>query len=225
MKPVLVLVAVLGCFSLLSAQQPAPALAVTTDRDGKWWTAKIKNNTGSTLTAFALWVTFGTSSGGRAHTVYVDSALETRSIRIPPQSQAAVFHSEVELAAAQLQAGIFADGSTFGDVSSVRLLLQRRRNMLLSIETILQRFADATTNETSREQLAAQFRSDIDLLRRWYVPDEQRVGLPLYETILETLARSEPLDSTTAMLIQRRAVLLQAAPGLAITPEIIAGRD
>jgi hypothetical protein len=124
-------------------------------------------------------------------------------------------------------AGIFADGSTTGDTGLLTLLMLRRSNMLAAVETSLEILTAAAQRGTPPAEVAQQLDTIAATLRHWYLPKEQTVGLELYESIIarvmalpeERADEPSPLSTLVAeerpALLQRRALLLGARPGLA----------
>ena len=86
-----------------------------------------------------------------------------------------------------IAAGIFADGTTAGNAALLTWLMDRRNNMLLTVEMPLETLLDAGKPDVPRDQLIKQFRMMADSARRWYLPPEQRVGLGLYRLIIGKL--------------------------------------
>ena len=132
-------------------------------------------------------------------------------------------------------AGILADGTTTGDPALLTGLMLRRSNMLLAVETALEKLSDAGRQGMLRKQLLEQFKSMADSVSsRWYLPPEQQIGLRVYQSIIGKLVdlpeirdgSPDPLAAfvaeETAMLRQRRVALSESQPSLA--DAFIAGR-
>jgi len=125
-------------------------------------------------------------------------------------------------------AGILADGTTTGDAALVKGLMLRRSNMLLAVETAIEKLSDARRLGTLRNQLLEQFRSMSDSASsRWYLPPEQQIGQRVYQSIIGKLVNlpqildgsPDPLATfvaeETAMLRERRVALSESQPTLA----------
>jgi hypothetical protein len=124
-------------------------------------------------------------------------------------------------------AGIFSDGATTGDPALLSLLMLRRSNMLLAVETALEALSNAGRQGIPRYQLIVQFKKMTDSLHRWYLPAEQQIGLRVYQPILGKLMNMpggndrspDPLatllEEETAMLRQQRVTLSESQPSLA----------
>jgi hypothetical protein len=132
-------------------------------------------------------------------------------------------------------AGILADGTTTGDAALLTGLILRRSNMLLAVETALEKLSYAGRQGMLRKQLLEQFKSMADSVSsRWYLPPEQQIGLRVYQSIIGKLVdlpeiqdgSPDPLATflaaETAMLRQRRVALSESQPSLADT--FLAGR-
>ncbi len=121
-------------------------------------------------------------------------------------------------------AGIFAGGATTGDAALLTLLMMRRSNMLLAVDTALETLSGAGRRNVPPGWLIEQFRRMA--LSRFYLLPEQQVGRDLYQSILGKLINlpDQPLGSPfpptafveqeTAMLRQRRATLVESRPSL-----------
>ena len=130
-------------------------------------------------------------------------------------------------------AAIFEDGSTSGDANLVAMLLLRRSNRLLAVDTALDTLADAGSRNVPREELIKRFRTMAESLNRFYVWDEQQVGRPIYQSLVAKLMSlpeaplgtafppSDFVAQETTVLNHQRAVLLRSRPNLA---EIAANR-
>jgi hypothetical protein len=125
-------------------------------------------------------------------------------------------------------AGILADGTTTGDPALLAGLMLRRSNMLLAVETALEKLSDVGRQGTLRRQLLEQFKSMADSVSsRWYLPPEQQIGLRVYQSIIGELVNlpeirdgsPDPLAAfiarETATLRQRRVALSESQPSLA----------
>ena len=124
-------------------------------------------------------------------------------------------------------AGIFADGAATGDAALLTRLMFRRSNMLLAVETALERLSEAGRQSVPRYQVIVQFRKMTDSLHHWYLPPEQQIGLRVYQPILGKLMNMpgrqdgspDPLATfiteETAMLRRQRLTLSESQPSLA----------
>jgi hypothetical protein len=132
-------------------------------------------------------------------------------------------------------AGIFADGTTTGDAALLTGLMLRRSNMLLAVETALEKLSDAGRQGTLRKPLLEQFKSMADSASsRWYLPPEQQIGLRVYQSIIGKLVNlpeirdgsPDPLATfvaeETATLRQRRVALSESQ--LSLADASLAGR-
>jgi hypothetical protein len=168
--------------------------------------------------------------------VYVDTAIDQTAMPLAPNQEYAVpvpsrfrpgqpredlFEPPI------VTAGIFADGATTGDPALLSRLILRRCNMLQAVEAALEMLSDAGRHNVPRSQLIEQFRNMADSLNHWYLPQEQRVGRSLYQSIIEKLMNlpEAPLGSPfpptafveaeTARLHRQRVALLDSRPSLA----------
>jgi hypothetical protein len=125
-------------------------------------------------------------------------------------------------------AGILADGTTTGDAALLTGLMLRRSNMLLAVETAIEKLSDAGRQGTLRKQLLDEFKSMADSASsRWYLPAEQQIGLRVYQSIIGKLVNlpeirdgsPDPLATfvaeETATLRERRIALSESQPRLA----------
>jgi hypothetical protein len=131
-------------------------------------------------------------------------------------------------------AGIFADGSPTGDAALLSRLMLRRSSMLLAVEMALEALSDAGRRGVPRYQLIVQFKKMTDSLHRWYLTQEQQIGLRVYQPILGELMNMaggqegspDPLATfiaeETAMLRRQRVILSESQPSLA--DEALIGR-
>ena len=133
-----------------------------------------------------------------------------------------------------ITAGIFADGSSTGDAALISRLMLRRSSMLLAVEMALEALSDAGRRGVPRYQLIVQFKKMTDSLHRWYLTQEQQIGLRVYQPILGELMNMsgtqegspDPLvtfiTEETARLRQQRVTLSESQPSLA--DEALIGR-
>jgi len=124
-------------------------------------------------------------------------------------------------------AAIFGDGSTTGDSALIRRLVIGRCNMMQAVENSLEMIADAGRHNISRARMIADFKRMAVSTGRWYVPQEQRVGARVYQSIVEKLINlqesqlgvpfppNEFVQQETARLNRQRAVLMASQPSLA----------
>jgi hypothetical protein len=131
------------------------------------------------------------------------------------------------LAEPVVTAGIFSDGTTAGDEALITRLILRRCSMLQAVETSLEMIADAGRRNVARGQMIKQFKTLANSVRRWYLPQEQQVGILIYQPIIgklinlpeEQLGSPFPpaafVERETAMLNRQRTLLLESQPSLA----------
>jgi hypothetical protein len=72
-------------------------------------------------------------------------------------------------------AGLFADGTTYGDTGLATRLALRRSNLLSAVDTTLEILADAGRHNVPRSFLIGQFKTVMDALSHWYLPSEQQI--------------------------------------------------
>jgi hypothetical protein len=170
---------------------------------------------------------------------YFDSATDAATKPLLPNEQRTVAQNTVIMDRAPapgrhfilfdepiVTAGIFADGATTGDPVLLSRLMLRRSNMLLAVETAIDMLSDAGGRNIPRSQLIGQFSKMAASVNHWYLPPEQEVGRDLYLSIIDKLMHvpEGPLgspfpptafvDQETAVLVQRRAALVEARPNL-----------
>jgi hypothetical protein len=121
---------------------------------------------------------------------------------------------------------VFGDGSTAGDPVLLERLKLRRSNMLLAIDTSIETLSRAGRRNVPREQLIAEFKNLADALNRWYLPDEQRIGSRIYQSIVAKLMKVPPpelgqafpptdfVKQETAELARQRLLIMQSQPSL-----------
>lgn len=196
---------------------------------------RIRNNSASSLVAFAVYAKRVNRSGAAndaAEVAYFDSLeLETKPLaageelvvmlRGPVLSGQHFFEEPI------VTAGILADGTTTGDAALLSRLIIRRSNMLLAVETALETLSDAGRHNVPRSQLIAEFKKMANSLNRWYVPPEQQQASSIYQSIVGKLMNmpegdvGSPFPPTafvaqeTAMLNRQRYALLDSQPSLA----------
>jgi hypothetical protein len=218
---------VLACAFSLDAQ-------ITTTLNGGQ--VRIKNNSSTELVAFAVAMKrvaqtsdIGPTTANRPNIAYSDSVIETTETPLLPNQERivqpltpSVFSIEQPI----LTAGVFADGSTIGDAGLLTRLMLRRSDMLLAVETASETLSEAGRRNVSKDQLVAQFKKMANLVSRRYLLQEQKIGLSIYQPIIGKLINlpetkdGSPFPPTgfveqeTAILRQRRTVLLDSLPSL-----------
>jgi len=169
--------------------------------------------------------------------VYSDPLIEPTKKPLPAGEERAIMTMHwVTKVAGRLQswrleepivsAGIFADGSATGDAALLTRLMLRRSNTLLAVETALEALSYAGRQSLSRYELIVQFKKMTDSLHRWYLPQEQQIGLRVYQPILGVLMNMprgqdgspDPLATyiaeETATLRRQRVTLSESQPSL-----------
>ena len=147
-------------------QQPADPVTctVTHDRTGVA-TVKVHNGGTATLTAFSFISTLHRDpSGGPTYGYsmgYYDSLTDPQMAQPLPSGQDLVlpyrpggngFFARVSIAA-----GLFADGTNFGESATVQKILARRNFMLVSLNKSIGELTQALNDKLSRDQITAQF--------------------------------------------------------------------
>jgi hypothetical protein len=195
------------------------------------WEVRVRNTSGSSLVAFAVAAKATRSVEKTApmnvDPAYVDAAIDTTATPVLPNGERVITVGGVFLEEPIVTAGIFADGVTTGDAILLTRLILRRTNMLLALEMALEALSDAARQSIPRYQLTVQFKKMADSLRRWYLPQEQQIGLRVYQPILRKLMDMEkgqgggspdPLATfiaeETAILRQQRVSLSESQPSL-----------
>lgn len=242
MKAVISLASMLAVAFSLNAQ-----ITVTLNQLPDHSEVRIRNNAVGSLTAFAIsaqWKVVGDVDGRLSKLLnadipkklYADSLVDTAATLLPRNEERGLEWGAPRLRATALSspravlgepissAGILEDGTTTGDTALLRLLLMRRSNMLLAVDTALETLSEAGKHNVPPGWLIGQFRRLS--LSRFYLPPEQEVGRSLYESILGKLINlpDEPLGSPfpptafvekeTAELRQRRTALVESRPNL-----------
>jgi hypothetical protein len=123
-------------------------------------------------------------------------------------------------------AAVFTDGSSTGDPVLLHGLKLRRGNMLLAIDTSTETLSRAGRRNVPREDLITEFKNLADGLNRWYLPEEQRIGVRIYQSIVAKLMKlptpelgqpfppTEFVEQETASLARQRLAIMQSAPSL-----------
>jgi hypothetical protein len=211
---------------------------------------RIKNTSILTLTAFAIGVTYVTPIEKHRESllIYADPEIDKfpliSSPADPPRAKLPILpdqefswlpefripshHRSPKPSFEQpIAAGIFEDGSVAGNTTLLTQMMQRRRSMLLAIETSFEMLSEAGLRNVPRDQLVRQFRKTADSLNRWYLLSEQQVGIGLYNSIARKLMNlpegeigapfppSDFVARETAILHQQRVTLLASQPSLA----------
>ncbi len=162
--------------------------------------------------------------------VYSNPFVETATSPLPTKEERVLETADLQrpitgmvrawsLEETKVAAGIFADGSTTGDMAWLRRLMLRRSNTLLAVEAALDTLSYSGVQNVSRRELIARFRKLDDSLNRWYLPPEQQIGRRVYQTILEELintpnAPSMFISEEIAVLRKRRVALSESQPSL-----------
>jgi hypothetical protein len=201
---------------------------------------KIRNDSATNLFAYAVTVKQAPLSANTIaapHVFYSDSLIEPTIQPVPASGERVVVRRWFAPAKGNLPvarvfeepitvAGIFDDGTTFGDTALLNRLILRRSNMLLAVETALDMLVDAGNRNIAREQLTRQFGKMADYLNRWYLPPEQKIGRSLYHSIAGKLINlpaqqlgspfppSTFVDQETVALNRQRVALLESQPSL-----------
>jgi len=158
---------------------------------------KIRNNSAIGLEAYAVTAKVVMRGGPNrpSFVVYADPVVDPRANSLAGHQertvQVSVPHRKDEkgpfIEEPILFAGVFADGSTAEDAGLLTRLMLRRSNMLLSVETALETLVDAGRRNVPPDQLIDRFKKMADSLRRWYLPQEQQIGLSLYQAMIGKL--------------------------------------
>ncbi len=124
-------------------------------------------------------------------------------------------------------AGVFADGATTGDSSLLARLIARRASALQAVELAISMLSEAGRQNPTRERLVADFQRMSDSLNHWYLPPEQQVGRPLYQSLAGKLRNLPDLpygsafpptgfvEQELAALNLQRIALVESQPPLA----------
>ena len=231
MKTVISVASVLACAFSLDAQITATVKPVANGSE-----IRIRNDAAVSLAAYAISVKLADGASDAPLMIYVDSAIEPAARPVLPNEERVV-QRRIQLRAGTepmdlfeppiVSAGIFADGATTGDAALLRRLILGRCNMLQAVEAALEMLSDAGKHNVPRRQLIEQFRNMADSVNHWYLPQEQRVGRSLYQSMIEKLMNlpegpvGSPFPPTafvedeTAMLNRQRVALLDSQPSLA----------
>jgi hypothetical protein len=241
--------ALFGCVVSLSAQ-----ITTTVDEQAGIVVVRIRNTSSVNLSAFAVAINIVRNSEKVPFISYVDQVIETvapveppsklkstippllpdQEYTIIPSHMFAVNRKSVPQALDQpiLTAGIFADGTTAGDPALLSRLILRRCNLLQAVETSLETLLEAGRRNVPREQMVSQFKKMADAIRRWYLPQEQQIGLRVYQPIIGKLTNlpqgevGSPfppnafVEQETAMLNRQRVTLMASQPSLAAAAAI-----
>jgi len=234
MKTVVSVASVLACAYSLNAQ-----ITATLNRfPARSSEIRIRNNPAVSLAAFAIGMApvDRDTPNNAPLMVYVDTAVDKTAMLLLPNQEYTVPVPSRFRPGQPIQdlfeppivtAGIFADGATTGDPALLRRLILGRCNMLQAVEVALEMLSDAGRHNVPRRQLIEQFRNMADSVNHWYLPQEQRVGRSLYQSMIEKLMNlpEGPLgspfpptafvDEETATLNRRRVAVLDSQPSLA----------
>jgi hypothetical protein len=229
MKPFISTASALACAFCLDAQ------ITTTLNSGQVW---IKNNSSMDLVAFVVAMkrvernpqNIGPLAANRPNIIYSDPLVETTQRPLSPNQERSIQSltpSAFSVEQPILTAGVFVDGSTIGDAGLLTRLMFRRCDMLAAVESALETLSEAGRRNVPRDQLVAQFKKMADSVGSWYLPQEQRIGLGIYQPIVRRLINLPELkdgspfppadfvERETAILRQRRIALLESLPSLA----------
>jgi hypothetical protein len=228
MKTFISMASVLAWAFCLNAQ------ITTTLNDGQ---VSIKNNSSMDLVAYVVAMkrverspqNIGPLAANRPNIIYSDPLIEATEKPLLPNQERSVqplTPSAFSIEQPILTAGIFADGSTTGDAGLLTRLMFRRSDMLVAVETALETLSEAGRRNVPRDQLVAQFKKMEDSVSRRYLPQEQKIGLGVYQPIIRRLINlPEPKDGSpfppanfveqeAAILRERRLSLLESVPSL-----------
>jgi hypothetical protein len=176
---------------LVRAQSPPIVVTNTAQPDGHVLLT-IENQSGSALTAY-YWVrrTSTPAADGTMPLVerhYKDSALDRSPGPIPPHQQGTV---TVENGVVTLVAGLFADGTSFGDPQWVARMRDRRDLAQKHIETAMNVLQQALDTDMEKPNLVQELQTiidgitpgtvnqdDVGLIRRYYQTPLGRVSNP-----------------------------------------------
>ncbi len=220
MKLALVL---LACAFSLPAQ-----LIFTTDNADE---VKIRNTSAGDLTAFAVRMprVMGTGPSNNVGVAIFDAVIGPEAALAPNGErfiQRKIRYGSKAPEDVAATAAIFADGSSTGDPVLINSLLARRSNLLLAIDMSLEAFADGERQGASLYDLIGRFKRLSEGNHRWYLSQDQQIGLTVYEPILAKLMhmpkspQGSPdvlaayLAQETAALRKRRLVLSESQPSL-----------
>ena len=148
-------------FSVLSASAQL-STAVHELGDGRSQVT-ITSTSGVPLEAFvATWITPEPSGGHRTASIYNDTLLQFRVKRVPPGASTTfvVGGADTQI---QVQAGIFQDGSTYGDPQWIEGLRKHRVYYLQALDAFLDEL-HATSPTTSQVGLVQQISETRDRL-------------------------------------------------------------
>ena len=184
-------VALLACAFSLNGQITATVKSVPEGSQ-----ISIRNDAAVSLAAFAISVKLADGASDAPLVIYVDSAIETAQPVLPNEERVVAERRMLLRAGSEpsaifeppiVTAGIFGDGATTGDEALLRRLKLGRCNRLQAVEAALEMLSNAGRHNVPRRQLIDQFRNMADSVDHWYLPQEQRVGRGLYQSMIEKL--------------------------------------
>jgi hypothetical protein len=154
-----------------AADQPADPVTCTVTRDPTGAaTVKVHNAAASAVTAFSFIYTLHRDPAGATYgatTAFYDSLTDPQMAHAIPPGGDIILPFRIGgngmYAKVSIAAGIFADGTTFGERVTVQKILDRRNFMLVSLNKSIGDLNQAMKDRQTREQIAAQFQMALNM--------------------------------------------------------------